>query len=398
MSTHNAHRADAPTAAPRKLAPDLARGCMLLLITMAYSGLYLTASDVGGYGTLPGGSDLDRAVSFAATVLLENRAFPLFGILFGVGMVMLVAGLQARGVGEKESRRLLRRRGLWLLVFGLAHAIVVFPGEILAAYGLATLILAWLLFRPASIVARAAVIVSAYYVVVIGLGSLAMGAYSKDFGAAGDYSLPGYRTGADWVERLIGGPIAPLFNVFFFPTLVLVIIGILFGRKGYLDDPTRHRATLRTLAVTGIAVSVIGALPMALAGTALLDLSDMAYGATSGLQILTGIMGGIGYVAAFALLGSRLERNPGPLTQALAAGGRRSLSLYLYCSVVLAIIMHTDLLGLGDHTHRAGAMAVALGVWASGIVLMRALDHAGRAGPADALLRHLVHRPRSSTR
>lgn len=396
MPTPNSRTSDAPTAAAdRKLAPDLARGFMLLLIAMAYSGMYLTATDVGGYGNLPGGSTLDQTVSFAATLFLENRAFPLFGIMFGIGMVMFVARQSARGASEEESRRLLRRRAVWLLVFGVAHAILVFPGEILAAYGLATLILAWLLFRAATVLARAAAIVSVYYVIVIGLGSLAMGAYSEEFYEKSSFTIPGYLTGSDWAERLIGGPIAPLFNVFFFPTLILVIIGIILGRKGYLDDPARHQTRLRKLAFLGITISILGALPMALAGTAVLDVSDTAYGATSGLQILTGVIGGIGYVAAFALLGARLERNPGSVTRALAAGGQRSLTLYLYCSVVLAIVMHTDLIGIGDRTHRAGAMAVALLVWASGIALMRALDRAGRPGPADKLLRNLVYRPRS---
>ncbi|QSB04634.1 DUF418 domain-containing protein [Natronoglycomyces albus] len=391
MPTTDTHTT--PTSIPqRKLTPDLARGFMLLLIAMAYSGIYLTASDVGGYGSMPGGSGLDQTVSFTATLLLENRAFPLFGIMFGIGMVMLVTRQSQKGTSEADSRRLLKRRALWLLVFGIAHAILVFPGEILAAYGLATLILAWLLFRPSTVLARAAAIVSVYYVVVIMLGSLAMGAYAQEMDE-GDFAIPGYLTATDWVERMVSGPIAPLFNVFFFPTLILVIIGIIMGRKGYLDDPERHRHTLRKLAIGGITISVLGALPMALAGAGALDLSDAAYGLTSGLQILTGIIGGIGYVAAFALLGIRLERSRGPITRALAAGGQRSLTLYLYCSVMIAVVMHPDLIGIGDHTHRAGAVTIAFLIWVSGIVLMRAQDSAGKPGPADKLLRTLVYRP-----
>lgn len=391
MSTH------APAQRPestkeRKLTPDLARGFMLLLITMAYAGMYLTATDVGGYGDRPGGSGLDQTVSFVATLFLENRAFPLFGIMLGIGMVMLITRQRERGTSEAESRRLLKRRALWLLVFGIGHAILVFPGEILAAYGLATLILGWLLFRSQAAVAKAAALVSVYYVVIIGLGSLMMGAFADEVDVE-DFALPGYVTGEDWVERIFSGPLAPLFNVFFFPTLILLIIGIIMGRKGYLDDPVQHEHTLRKLAIGGISISVLGALPMALAGTGVLDLSDVAYGATSGLQILTGVIGGIGYVAAFALLGIRLERSRGPLTRALSAGGQRSLTLYLYCSAMIAIVMHVDLIGIGDHTHRAGAVGVAILVWASGILLMQLLDRAGKPGPADQLLRTLIYRP-----
>lgn len=373
----------------RKLTPDLARGFMLLLIAMAYAGTYLTAADAGGYGVRPGGSGLDQTVSFTTALFLENRAFPLFGIMLGIGMVMLVTRQRDRGIPEDESRRLLKRRALWLLVFGIVHAILVFPGEILAAYGLATLILGWLLFRPQSTVVKAAAVVSIYYVIVIGLGSLAMGSFAEE----DEWAFSGYLTVEDWVERIIAGPFAPLFNVFFFPTLILLIIGIIMGRKGYLDDPAQHRDTLRTLAVGGITISVLGALPMALSGIGVLDLGDGAYALSSGLQILTGVIGGIGYVSAFALLGLKLERSRGAITQALAAGGQRSLTLYLYCSVMIAIVMHPDLIGIGDHTHRAGATGIAILIWASGIVLMRLLDQAGKPGPADKLLRNLIYRP-----
>lgn len=376
-------------ATERKLTPDLARGFMLLLIAMAYAGTYLTAADAGGYGVRPGGSGLDQTVSFAATLFLENRAFPLFGIMLGIGMVMLVTRQRDRGIPEEESRRLLKRRALWLLVFGVVHAILVFPGEILAAYGLATLMLGWLLFRPQSTIVKAASLVSIYYVIVIALGSLAMASIAEE----DEWGFAGYLTVDDWIERIISGPIAPLFNVFFFPTLILLIIGIIMGRKGYLDNPAQHRDTLQKLAIGGISISVLGALPMALAGTGALDLGDTAYGLTSGLQILTGVIGGIGYVAAFALLGLKLEKSRGAITGALAAGGQRSLTLYLYCSVMIAIVMHPDLIGVGDHTHRAGAMGVAILIWASGIVLMRLLAQAGKPGPADKLLRNLIYRP-----
>ena len=67
------------TRAPRVLAPDLARGVMLLLIAMAYAGVYAGA----GFGTdVSSASWPDRAAAFATTVFLDNRAFPMFAILF----------------------------------------------------------------------------------------------------------------------------------------------------------------------------------------------------------------------------------------------------------------------------------------------------------------------------
>ncbi|MGH8793489.1 MAG: DUF418 domain-containing protein [Stackebrandtia sp.] len=383
----------ATTGAERKLTPDLARGFMLLLIAMAYAPMYVTSGDVGGYGSRPDGGAADQAVSFLAAIFLENRAFPLFGILFGYGMVMLTTRQRSAGTSEAESRRLLRRRSLWLLAFGLVHAALVFPGEILAAYGVGGLILGWLLFRPESTVRRATAVLSVYYAVVVMLGGLAMGvAMSAADGEEQAWSIPGYLSAEDWITRIAGAPVTPLMNTFFFPLLILVTLGIWIGKRRLLDSPDEHRDTLKRLAIAGISVSALGGLPLALAGAGAFDLGGGGYGLLLGVQILTGICGGVGYAAAFGLLGARLERRRGPITRALAAAGQRSLSVYLFASVGVAVVLHPDLLGVGDHVYRAGAMAIALGVWLLGVLLARWLDAAGRRGPVDALLRKLVYR------
>ena len=101
----------------------------------------------------------------ARTVLVDRRAYPLFSILFGFGMAIMasrtmererraaldtfsaeeVAGrhpVQRQIVEENIERhvrrvaaRLIRRRGLWMLVFGAVHALF-FSGDIIGTYGL----------------------------------------------------------------------------------------------------------------------------------------------------------------------------------------------------------------------------------------------------------------------
>jgi uncharacterized membrane protein YeiB len=362
---------------------------MLLLIAMAYAGMYLTADDIGGYGAPFGGSAVDRTASAAAALFLENRAFPLFGVLFGIGMVMMIDSARAKGRSDEAIRRVIRRRSLWLLVFGLIHAALVFPGEILAAYGLTGLLFGWLLFRSDRAVKIATWIAVAYYALVVGGGTIAAGLAGESDSWEG---IVGYATLEDWINRLAGAVFAPLINVLFFPMVILVLLGIRLGRKGYLQDPDRHVPALRKAAAVGVSVSVVGALPLALAGLGVLDVPGAWSMPLFGLQILTGIAAGVGYAALFALIGRRLQRRPGFLTRALAAAGQRSLSVYLFCSVGVALLLHPDLIGLGDHLHRAGGMAVAFGVWAVGVALAAWLAAKGKKGPADALLRKLAYR------
>ncbi|MFB9660305.1 DUF418 domain-containing protein [Glycomyces mayteni] len=372
--------------APRILAPDLARGCMLLLIAMAYAPVYTTGGEAGGYGRRPGGSALDQAVSFASTLVVENRAFPMFGILFGYGLVMLVDGHRRKGLDERESRRLLRRRSLWLLVFGTVHTVLAYTAEILAAYGIAGLTIGLLVYKPQIRLRRALAILAPVYACTSVILMLVLASDS------GTLVHPGYATAEDWTLRLVGIVVGPLANTLMFPMFVFVVVGIWAARKRLLDRPADNAPLLRRLAVAGVAVSLAGALPLALAGAGAFEVGDLAYGVLNTVQELTGVFGGIGYVALFGLLALRLTDRQGPGTRLLAAAGRRSLSVYLFISLALALVMNHDLIGVGDAVGKAGAVGVALAVWTVGVLAARVLDAEGRQGPAETLLRYLVGR------
>ncbi|RKS06752.1 putative membrane protein YeiB [Nocardiopsis sp. Huas11] len=374
-----------PSRTDRRLAPDLARGAMLLLIAMAYASVYAG----GGFGTDVTAEALpDRVAAFVSTLVLDNRAFPMFAILFGYGMAWMVARRSARGTADTEVRRLLRRRGLFLLLFGFVHAVLVFPGEILASYGFAALVTGWLLLRPNRVVVRAAVVLAVFYALVVPAAMIMM---SAGGGGGGEWGLPGYLTAADWVARLASAPFSPLFIAVAYPLLLLVVLGYLAGRAGLLDDPVAHRALLTRIAVGGVTVSLAGALPSALVAVGALDADGLTAGLFMGLQVLTGVCGGAGYAALFTLWSIRLDRTGGTLTRAVAAMGRRSLTFYLLNSVLVALVLHSDLVGMGTRVGGAGALVVAALVWCVSLVLAASLERAGRPGPMDALMRRLVH-------
>jgi uncharacterized protein len=378
-----------PTATPsteRKLAPDLARGAMLLLIAMAYAGVYAGVD----FGTpTEGESRLDGVSRFLTVVFLDNRAFSMFAILYGYGMGWLVARQLRAGTGEPEARRLMRRRSLWLLLFGSVHALLVFPGEILASYGLAGLLLGWLLFRSDGAVARAAAVITPLYVLTVTVAMIGFATAADD---GEDWGVAGYTTAGDWFARLFAIPTTPLFITVAYPLLLLVVLGFWAGRRAWLDDPRRHRVQLMRIAVVGIAVSVLGALPAALATVGVVRLEAVANGGLLALQVLTGVLGGAGYAALFALLSIRLDDRRGPITRAVAAVGQRSLTFYLFNSVLVAAVLHPELGGIGTRVGSFGALCTAFAVWVLAVVVAAWMERAGRRGPADALLRRLVYR------
>lgn len=385
----------APGLAPRgrrKLAPDLARGAMLLLIAMAYSGVYAGIA----FGTpTPGQSPPDVVARLLTVLLLDNRAFPMFAILFGYGMSWMISRQRAAGSDETEVRRLVKRRSLLLLLFGAVHAFLVYQGEILTSYGLAGLVVGWLLLRPDRVLRRAVALLAVLYAITCSLAMIGIAAAAAHTG--GTVTEPaGYTTLQDWIGRLVTLPFLPLLLAVAYPLLLVVAIGFLAGRKGLLDDPAVHRGLLTRIAVGGVLLSVLGAVPAALIEIGVLRLPALPGGLLLALQVLTGVLGGAGYAAGFALLALRLDARRGALTTAVAAMGQRSLTFYLFNSVVVAFVLHPDLLGVGRHVGSLGSLAVGLGSWLLALGIAAWLGRTGRRGPADALMRHLVYRKSGS--
>ena len=133
-------------------APDVARGFMLALIALAnvpFWIAYFPETPQAGHAALQAMNGADQWWYLARTLFVDRRAYPLFSILFGFGMAIMasramererrvieqnvpsevVAGWHPvqRQIAEENierhvrrvAARLIRRRGWWMLVFGL---------------------------------------------------------------------------------------------------------------------------------------------------------------------------------------------------------------------------------------------------------------------------------------
>lgn len=390
----------------RSLAPDLARGFMLLLIAAANSAWYLW----GRAGTMSSlhptdGSGLDRAVRAVLSVAVDGRIYPMFAFLFGYGMVQLARSRAARGIHPLEVRRELRRRHLFLLLFGLGHAVLLFAGDILGSYGLIGLALVALFFhRSDKVLLRWAGALTALIVLggilATALGGWLLVAVASDPIAAeemarieyGEFSFePAAQASYLWsvLERsVIWALVTPaVFLMFSIPAAIL--LGWWAARRGILENPGAHRALLTRVAVLGIGLGWLAGVPQALVHLDLWQLPEYAEWLVMPLAYAFGLFAGIGYAALFGLLTDRLS-TPGRLTLALAAVGRRSLSFYLWQSLILAPLLSAWGLGIGQHVNTAGVVGIAAAVWLAGVGIAMWLDTRHRQGPAELLLRRLV--------
>lgn len=373
----------------RKLAPDLARGAMLLFIALANAHEFLrtTPVTIRGYPTSLG--PLDQAVTTVLMTVVDGRAYPMFAALFGYGMVQIFARQEASGRSWPSSRSLLRRRGRWMVVIGLLHALLLFAGDIIAAYGVLALLFVGLLRTKLSrLPVWAGIWLAAgslaYAIFALPLGFDQAGAPPNPFG--GETFLDGlFARGASWIVTM------PLFAL---TAVAPFLIGMWAGRLRILDEPERYRPLLRKVATVGILAAVVGGIPLALIAAQVLPVTSV--GLTYGLGVLhtaTGYLGGIGYAAAIALLATRIGTRRGVVVDALAATGQRSMTSYLLQSVIWTTLFLPYTLNLGAHLGVAATALISVGAWALTVVVAALMQRAHVRGPFESLLRRLTYRP-----
>lgn len=374
----------------RALAPDLARGLMLLIVALVHAHMFVSGSAavIRGYPPVAG-SPTDALTAGLLTVLADSRSFPMFALLFGYGTGRILAREREKGRDEPGARAVLRRRARWLLLFGFVHTLLLFAGDVLGAYGLLGLVavgLTGVRDRTLYTVAGAGVVMGAVL-----YGSTLAANASGDAGdttaamflAADPVTDAAYRVGT-WVFT------TPLFALV---SLGPFLIGARAARQRILEEPGRHRVLLRRVALTGIALSVVGGLPLAMitSGTWTTAPSDVTLG-LSVLHVLTGYAGGCGLAAAVALLSLRLEGRRSGTVTAIAACGQRSLSCYVWQSVVWLVLFAPYAFGFGDRVGVFASALVALGTWCGGVLVAELLRRRDKDGPAEALLRKATRR------
>lgn len=409
--------ASAPSSLTRDrvLAPDLARGAMLLLIVLANTPWYLYGSRAGTVSLHPqDGSVLDRVVQVAIITAVDQRVYPMFAFLFGYGIIQLHRRGILAGSSDAQVRGVLNRRHGWMIVFGFVHATLLWMGDVVGAYGLAGLVLVAIFLRaPDRALLTAATVLlglvaSGALLGVVVAAVVGLTVTPEQFVAAGGaeafdfFSLLTYPASMEsyplsmLVRALAFVFIAPGQGLLGLIVPACILLAFWAARRQVLERPEAHRHLLVRVAVIGIAVSWLGGLLQGLQHVGVLGVPATASWGFLLLQPVTGVLGGLGYVAAFGLLAGQLLRRGRTRAlpvRALTAVGKRSLSCYLAQSVLCAPLLSAWGFGLGARLGSAQLALFAVGVWGVTVVGALLLERSGRRGPAEALLRRLSYRP-----
>ncbi len=363
---------------------DALRGCALLGISLVNVEFIVQHADIG-WGAAD--TTVDLAIRWAVIALGQLKIYPVFALLFGYGLAVQLDRAAERGsrLGRRYARRM-----LGLVILGLGHALLFFPGDILvlyavvgaAAYPLRRLSSRTLLRVAATVYAVAAALwLTAALVLMPVSEELTVPLPPEEIttlatGSFGD--VVGVHS-ANWAETfgflaVLQGPAAFAF----------FLAGVALGRTTMLSDPSSSRPlATRVLATIGLPALVVS---MAAAALVLFGGSASLLGAAIGFAVAPAMA--LTYLAALSLL---LAPGTGRFGQLLQAGGRMSLSVYLAQSVVLSTLSYGYGAGWFGVIGPGAGVALATVVWLGLLLFSAGWLRFFRFGPAEWLLRSLSY-------
>jgi uncharacterized protein len=336
----------------------------------------------------------DRAAAFAVIALAQAKFYLLFAFLFGYSMHFIV-----KEDGATSVRRF-RRRLLGLGVLGIAHATLLFVGDILFLYAVLGVTLIWMRRLSDRVVMRVAVLAGIVWVLLLTALPLAVmsvmaepaGSFSDEEWIVASQSFNQAMREGSFFEasaaRISFWTLASS-SIFFLNglgVLAAFALGLVAGRRSLFARPELHRplwqAGLRWGLSTGLCLGFLSAWlvvgPGAQVGSwGLRETAGIALG-FAGAPLLSW-----GYVSVLATMHAGGVRGLAIFRPA----GRMSLSCYIGESLILSLVFCAYGLGLFGKLNAGAVSALALGTWIALDLLAKATQSRWASGPLESLLR-----------
>ncbi|MER5644504.1 DUF418 domain-containing protein [Streptosporangium sp. NPDC002524] len=390
-------RAGASTgvAGRRIAAVDALRGFALFGIVVVNITYLASGYRMAGLAAPSFSAPLDWEVRWVVSVLFENKFYLLFAFLFGYSFTLQIDSAR-RSAAAFVPRFLRRLGGLFLL--GMAHAILLFPGDILATYAIVGLVL----LAVRRITPRTAMIAALALTVALAVGVLLLAALAA-LGTDASEAVSESAAQAAVSDRALHGSASMIINehlhklakifvlrVFFQGPTVLAacLLGLALGKLRLLTDLSGHTATLRRLQWAGFTAGLAGALVYA---HSTWSGGGHAYHMVGqAVNLVTAPLLAAAYAATLLRLLPAVPR----LAGALAAPGRLALTNYLGQSLISSLIFTGYGLSLVDRLSPFHVVSIGVGIFAAQAVWSRWWLRRHRYGPMEWLLRWFTNRRR----
>ena len=378
---------------------DLIRGFALfgvLAVNAAYFAAPLASVLDPAYGPLAVSSATAWSW-FVPYVFFEYKSMALFSMLFGASLY-LVGGER----GDPNRSATLRRRLGWLALFGIAHGVALWFGDILLSYAITGfLVLPARSWKPRALMTTGLALFAASMGVIVALAVtiLNMSPAERAAFAATSWAPPAKQLAIQIAAYHRGWATAQAANFgawidFQLQTLIfltartagLMMIGLALFKTGFLSGRARTRTYGWCLALgaTALALLAWNGWDMERQGFPMVRVQAIGTLLTAALAPLVAA----GYAAGLILM---LRTGLLPwLTAALAAVGRMAFTNYFVQSIVLGTLFWSGR-GLGYYgaLSRPQVMAIAFSLFVAQMALsvlwLRRFDH----GPFERIWRRL---------
>lgn len=339
-------------ATKREALPDRLRGIALLGIVVVNASFLAISAD--GFTEASVDGVANRLTALLVNTFAQGKFYLLFSFLFGYSASFILRDQ------SKPNRRRYLRRMIALFLFGLAHAVFFFVGDILITYSIFGLLL-FLISRSSDRVLKrwsiAGIAVGVFFILII--ASLVAAFPDEGSGLRDLQSALATGTFAEAsLARLEALPTV-LFSVLFLQgpmAFAAFVLGLRASRVRLLADPSSHIDLWRKLARWGWSIG----LPLQ-AVAAGMQIGAIAAGTPYSPAGAIGLVLGLttapiltaGYIGSIALL---LHRRPSFLSF-IAPAGQMSLTVYIGESALMSLVFTAY--GL-DYFARWGAFPVVL--------------------------------------
>lgn len=341
-------------------------------------------------------------------VLADQKMMTIFSMLFGAGIALFADRVAARG---RSPVGLHYRRSAWLLLFGAAHAYLLWFGDVLFLYAVCAMAVFWLRrLSPGKLFVLGALLLSVSSLLYLAVGwSMQFWPPEQMTGFVEESWQPPVARQADEVVAYRGGWLAQMAYrapaAFAAQTFMLLFWGVwraaglmLIGMGLYRSGVLTAQSDTRTY-VWMIAAALLAGLPLVAFGMHWNFANDwgpssMFFG--SQFNYWGSVPMSLGWIAV-VMLACRYGVLAALRTR-LAAVGRLALSNYILQTVLCTLVFYGTGFGLFGQVERVGQCAVVLAVWLLQLWLSPVWLRHFRQGPLEWLWRSLTYGQRQPLR
>ncbi len=386
----------------RIVALDFLRGFALLGILImniqSFSMPFAAYFNPTAYGDLTG---LHGWVWLSSHVFADGKFIAIFSMLYGAGIILITEKVENQG---QHPASLHYRRTFWLLVIGLAHAYLLWYGDILVTYALVALVVFF--FRklsPGWLIGLGIIVFSVSTLLQVSVAlsmpnfpAEVMADLQSDWQPDAEtiaFEIAAYQ--GSWLEQMADRVPASIemqtIALFFSGSWRaggLMLIGMALFKLRVL---TAQRSALfyRNLLIVGFGLGFL----LILIGVSYNLAADwsLTYSRFIGSQFnYWGSVGiSLGYISIIMLIAQ--SKHWMWVTQPVTAVGRTALSNYLFQTVAATFIFYGHGLGLFGQVERTGQILIVCAIWGMQLIASPVWLYYFRFGPAEWVWRSLTY-------